>query len=264
MKHWLGKLIGGLLGLLLLRHPLGVVMGVLAGHLFDNGTFTSRARPQSRVARSFIDSLFGMIGAMAKADGRVSEREIAATEQLMQRMGLDTAQRHEAIHRFNAGKTPGFAVERVINELRVWCLGRRDHAYVIIDVLLDVVFADGAGIERMQLMRRLCVALGVHEREIAMLAAGKGYVWSDAGQSRSQSAAPPPPRPSGGPDPYAVLGVERGTDERSLKRAWRKLMSEHHPDKLGDVPAVLRERAEQRARDINTAYERIKNERGFR
>lgn len=263
MKRWLGKLIGGLLGLLLLRHPLGAVMGALVGHLFDNGSFTPRARPRPRVARSFIDSLFGMIGAMAKADGRVSEREIAATEQLMQRMGLNTAQRHAAIHRFNAGKTPGFAIEPVINELRVWCLGRRDHAYIIIDVLLDVVFADGAGSERMQLMRRLCAALGVHEREIAMLAAGKGYVWSGAGQSRTQSAAPPP-RASGGPDPYAVLGVERSTDERSLKRAWRKLMSEHHPDKLGDVPAALRERAEQRARDINTAYERIKHERGFR
>ena len=89
-----------------------------------------------------------------------------------------------------------------------------------------------------------------------------------SGAMRAGRARNPPRRrrrvPVADPTPYAVLGVERGTDERSLKRAWRKLMSEHHPDKLGDVPAALRERAEQRARDINTAYERIKQERGFR
>lgn len=260
---WLGKIIGGLVGLLLLRHPLGVVLGLLAGHLFDNGTFGLRDSPRRRVAQSFFDLLFAFVGALAKADGRVSEREIAATEQLMQRLGLDAAQRREAILQFNAGKTPGFDVDRSINQLRAWCLGRRDHAYVLIDVVLDVVFADGAGGERVELLRRLCAALNVQEHEIAVLAAMKGHTWQvrDAASSR---AAPPPPRPQGGTDPYAVLGVARDSDERSVKRAWRKLMSEHHPDKLGDVPAALRERAEQRAREINTAYERIKSERGFR
>ena len=263
MMKWLGKIVGGLVGLLLLRHPLGVVLGMLAGHLFDNGTFALRDSPRRRVAQSFFDLLFAFVGALAKADGRVSEREIAATELLMQRLGLDAAQRREAILRFNAGKTPGFDVDRVINDLRLWCLGRRDHAYVLIDVVLDVVFADGGGTQREQLLRRLCAALNVQEHEIAVLAAMKGHTWH-AGQWTSSRTAPPPPRQKGGTDPYAVLGVARDSDERSIKRAWRKLMSEHHPDKLGDVPAALRERAEQRARDINTAYERIKSERGFR
>lgn len=265
---WLYKLVGAVLGFVLLRHPLGALLGVIVGHVFD--IHRSGKRPRV-IARSFVDPLFGLIGAMAKADGRVSESEIAATEQLMQRMGLSTLQRHEAINCFNAGKMPGFVVERAINDLRLWCLGRRDHAYVLIDVLLDVVFSDGNGTEpRVQLLRRLCASLGVPEREIAVLAAMKGHAWPGAEHvytyttSESTRSAPPPPRQTGGHDPYAVLGVERGIDERGLKRAWRKLMSEHHPDKLGDVPAPLRERAEQRARDINTAYERIKAERGFR
>jgi DnaJ like chaperone protein len=263
---WLGKALGALLGLVLLRHPLGLVLGALAGHLFDNGTFGKRPR---RVTRSFVDPLFGLIGAMAKADGRVSEAEIAATEQLMQRMGLDKAQRDEAVHCFNAGKEPGFATARAIADLRTWCLGRRDHAYVLLDVLLDVTFADAAGTQaRMDLMRQVCAALNVPEREAAVLAAMKGHAWPGRADSYTYSQtsrnAPPPPRQPGGTDPYAILGVPRDTDERSLKRAWRKLMSEHHPDKLGDVPAALRQRAEQRARDINTAYERIKAERGFR
>ncbi|MEP6881805.1 MAG: DnaJ domain-containing protein, partial [Dokdonella sp.] len=48
-----------------------------------------------------------------------------------------------------------------------------------------------------------------------------------------------------------------------IKRAYRKLMSQHHPDKLGNVPDDLKQRAESRAREINAAYERIKSERGF-
>lgn len=263
---WLGKILGVVIGLVLLRHPIGALLGAVVGHVFD----LHRASPRQRVvARSFVDPLFGLIGAMAKSDGRVSEQEIAATEQLMQRMGLSTLQRHEAITCFNAGKMPGFVVERVINDLRLWCLGRRDHAYVLIDVLLDVVFADGSGTAaRLELLRRLCERLGVPEREIAVLAAMKGHAWPGAEytytNSQSSRNAPPPQRQTQGPDPYAVLGVARGVDERGLKRAWRKLMSEHHPDKLGDVPALMRERAEQRAREINTAYERIKVERGFR
>ena len=84
-----------------------------------------------------------------------------------------------------------------------------------------------------------------------------------AGQAR----AAPDTRPTAGPvraDPYAVLGLDRGAGERDIKRAYRKLMSQHHPDKLGDVPEELKHRAEDRAREINAAYERIKTERGFK
>jgi len=61
-----------------------------------------------------------------------------------------------------------------------------------------------------------------------------------------------------------VLGIERSANERDIKRAYRKLMSQHHPDKLGDVPDELKRRAEERAREINAAYERVKAERGFK
>lgn len=254
---WLGKLVGALVGLALLRQPLGLLLGALAGHLFDSGLISLRRRP--RLASSFVDPLFAVAGAVAKADGRVSDREIAAVEQLMRRMGLDAVQREAAITQFNAGKSPGFDATRAIELLRIWCLGRRDHAYVLLDVLLDLVFADGADAARQQFLRRVAAALNVREPEIAVLAATKGHAWAAAGSGAHNA----PPQQPGTPDPYAVLGVERSADERSVKRAWRKRMSEHHPDKLGDVPAPLRERAEQRAREINAAYERIKSERGF-
>ena len=60
-----------------------------------------------------------------------------------------------------------------------------------------------------------------------------------------------------------MLGVTRDSSERELKHAYRRLMSQHHPDKLGDVPDELKRRAEDRAREINAAWERIKAERGI-
>ena len=60
-----------------------------------------------------------------------------------------------------------------------------------------------------------------------------------------------------------MLGIARSADAQEIKRAYRKLMSQHHPDKLGNVPQELKRNAEARAREINAAYERIKSERGF-
>jgi DnaJ like chaperone protein len=61
-----------------------------------------------------------------------------------------------------------------------------------------------------------------------------------------------------------VLGITRAVSDRDVKQAYRRLMSKHHPDKLGDVPDEVKRRSEQRSREINAAYEHIKAERGFK
>ena len=115
------------------------------------------------------------------------------------------------------------------------------------------------------MVRKLCWALGVSDAELGAIAAMKGYgprydnaqgPRGSAGGARGNSGTP-------GTDPYAVLGIGHEAQPRDIKRAYRKLMSQHHPDKLGNVPDELKRRAESRAREINAAYERIKNERGF-
>jgi DnaJ domain len=54
-------------------------------------------------------------------------------------------------------------------------------------------------------------------------------------------------------DPYAVLGVERGASQATIKAAWRRLAREHHPDLATDEAA--RRRADRRMAEINAAYE---------
>src|ERR1041385_4696167 len=104
-----GKIVGALLGFLLFRHPFAIVLGGFFGHLWDIGAFRPQLlRPVA--AGSFIAPLFALAGAIAKSDGRVSEQEIAATENLMTRMQLSPEQRAIAIERFAAGKQPEFPV----------------------------------------------------------------------------------------------------------------------------------------------------------
>lgn len=267
-----GKLIGALIGFLLFRNGFAMVVGAFFGHLWDIGAL--RAPQPAGASVSFIAPLFGLAGAIAKSDGRVSEQEIAATENLMARMQLSPDQRASAIERFNAGKQPGFEVHLAIADLKAWASGRRDLAFLLLDMLLDVVYAEGPlAPNKFALVRKLCWSLGVHERELAALAAMRGYAYAAAGAD-SESARGPggqqqyggaeAPRSSGARDPYAVLGLTREANEREIKRAYRKLISQHHPDKLGDVPAELKRRAEERAREINAAYERIQAERGIR
>ncbi|RUL74484.1 co-chaperone DjlA [Dyella choica] len=256
-------------GLLLGHGFVGMGVGAIIGFVFDNLRYSQRraATPQ---AGGYISPLFALLGAIAKSDGRVSEAEIATAERIMQRMGLDGDARQQAVQAFNQGKQPEFDVTGPINSLRQWAGLRRDHAFPLVDVVIETVLAEGSpSPEKMAILRQLAFALRISDMELMALMAMKGYVWQGAAGARGRAYGTgggyvPPQRNTQGPDPYAVLGITRDADERVIKRAYRKLISEHHPDRLGDLPDEMRKRAEGRASEINAAYERIKAERGFK
>lgn len=266
---YLGKFIGVAIGVFVFHNPWLALAGLLIGHVFDAGLLRGVTRIGEPLG--FVEPLFALLGAVAKTDGRVSEAEIASAERLMTRLNLDPLWRRRAIERFNAGKSPGFDPSLAIGDLRAWCALRRSHAMPLLDMVADTALAEGPpSAEKLKLLRRLAWSLHVGEIQLMALLAMKGFAWSAAGSggyahaNAGNNGWRPPPRTPSGPDPYAVLGVARDADARTIKRAYRKLIGEHHPDRLGNLPEDLRRRAEARASEINAAWERIQSERGFK
>lgn len=266
-----GKLAGFLIGLLAF-HSFGAgLLGAVLGHLLiDSGWLYGLVHGGSR--DGYVEPLFAVMGALAKSDGRVSEAEVGIAEKLMTRLELDALWRRRAIDAFNRGKAPGFELASTLADLRTWCQPRRSSVMPFLDMLCDVALADGPlNDDKLRTLKHVAFSLRVSEIQLVALLAMKGFAWNAGPRANDWAHAGAytsgndraPPR-SSGPDPYTVLGVPRDADARTIKRAYRKLISEYHPDRLGNMPDDLRRRAELRASEINAAWDRIQSERGFR
>jgi len=84
-----------------------------------------------------------------------------------------------------------------------------------------------------------------------------------SGSYQPRPERPPPPVAPGNDDPYALLGVPARASDAELEQAYRKRMSEYHPDRVASAAKEIRDMADQRTREINQAYDRIKRERGI-
>jgi hypothetical protein len=58
-------------------------------------------------------------------------------------------------------------------------------------------------------------------------------------------------------DPYRILGIEKGVSKEEIKRAYRQLASQYHPDKVTHLGAEFRDLAEKRFKEIHEAYETL-------
>ena len=83
------------------------------------------------------------------------------------------------------------------------------------------------------------------------------------GRYRAKPERPAPPAAPGADDPYAVLGVAASVGDEELEQAYRRRMSEYHPDRVASAAKEIRDMADLRSRAINQAYDRIKRERGI-
>ncbi|WP_372719578.1 co-chaperone DjlA [Immundisolibacter sp.] len=251
MALW-GKLIGGVAGLMV-GGPLGALLGVAAGHTVDQAREPTRSLPH-RGRRLALDALvergFALMGYIAKADGRVSEREIAVAEAWMQRLVLTPTQRQRAMDRFEAGKQPGFSAPRAADELRREVGIDIRQLHIVLEMLVGIARADG----RLSASSRQAL-VGVLS-QLGLPAAALDAVLGQQGTTGGgRRGAPNAPRIA---QDYALLGVSPNADVADIKRAYRRLMSRHHPDRAGDDAG-----ATARAQGINEAYRRVREARGF-
>lgn len=255
----IGKLLGGLLGYSIGGPFMGLI-GLLIGHLFDRGYMLVRlgATPEERqrIQDTFFRTIFTLLGHMAKADGRISEAEIRQTEQFMAQMGLTAEHRREAIRLFKQGAAPDFVLERALQEFLSVCGRHPNLVRLLLVYLVNVALADGR-LDRAeeQVLRRVAQALGMtaaaFEQLIRMIRAQDAFRGErPAGVGNLEAA-------------YQALGVSRDAGDAEIKRAYRRLMSEYHPDKLigQGVPDDMVRQATERTKEIQAAFEAIKKAR---
>jgi DnaJ like chaperone protein len=258
-----GKLAGGLLGFMF-GQWMGAAVGLLLGHQFDVGLARQRdARASSdsarRVQYEFFTAAFAVMGFVAKSDGRVSEEEIRVAREVMQRMQLSEEQKRSAIHLFNEGKQPDFALEDSLQRLFETARRHPDVLRSFMEVQLQAALADGEiHAEQRRVLLRACAVFGIPRSELERLE----LLVRRHGHSQPVSSTPAERLA----ECYRLLGVDRHASDGTVKQAYRRLMSQNHPDKLAsrELPEEMVRLAEERTRQIREAYDVVRTARGMR
>lgn len=323
-SQWLGKFCGGLMGLLLTQHWAGVLIGIFLGHAYDlyrtqvqflddavrfNKGWQSNAGQTASLQSGFMQTLFFVLGKLAKCDGRVSEAEIAWVEQLMRRLYLNPQQRQEAIRYFNEGKQPTVDVEPLLRDFAQFAVPFGLNA-LFLELMVECALADGQlhsaekallktcaerlklPVERVDDFVRRFSQGAAYGRGFGAGGAGAGgpfggystggaygsYSYDagaqyNAGHQGASGGQGSQSRSGVGANQsealvlaYDTLGVKPSASRAEIKRAYRKLMSKHHPDKLMSrgAPEVMLNLAKEKTQTIQKAYEIISKARDFR
>ncbi|REG84877.1 co-chaperone DjlA [Marinomonas pollencensis] len=260
------KLIGAILGTIVMGF-WGGLLGLFVGAMLDSAkrgeAFVGlRGRVNVRQQQeTFFRTLFLLMGRLAKSDGRVSEEEIQLAEAVMQRLRLSPMAQEQARQLFNEGKSANFDLSAVLGQFKN-VVGPGDLTRTLLEILLVSAYADGHfSVEEKSLVSQVCAYLGVSVAEFESLHIQvkqqahfrQGYQSSPHGANSKDllKAA------------YDALGVSSEMSDGEIKKAYRKLMSQHHPDKLSakGLPDEMIEHAKERTQEIQSAYEMIKKSR---
>ena len=281
---WLGKVLGGALGFAL-GGPLGALVGVALGHNLDRSARPDRGRgrvdpdfldysdspdfldssdspdfldSRERTQTAFFTATFSVMGHLAKADGHVTRDEIRLAARVMDEMQLTGAHRRLAQRLFREGRAPDFPIGEVLDQLRRECRYSAHLITMFVEILLHAAFADGElHAQERTLLESICTRLRLPAGELDRLEAMVRAEQHARGSSASDAL-------SAG-DAYAILGVEETCTDAELKRAYRRMMNRHHPDKLvaKGLPEEMMRLATEKTREIKAAYDRLKQVRGL-
>ena len=276
---WLGKILGGAIGFAI-GGPIGALVGVALGHNLDRSGRAERGwtdadlldaddtadfldspeflDPRERTQTAFFTATFAVMGHLAKADGLVTRDEIRLASQVMDEMQLSDAHRRLARRLFREGRAADFPVGEVLDQLRRECRYSSHLITMFVEILLHAAFADGElHAQERALLGTICARLRLPAGELDRLEA------MVRAEHHARSGKPSDALSAG--DAYAILGVDETCTDAELKRAYRRMMNRHHPDKLvaKGLPEEMMRVATEKTREIKAAWDRLKEVRGL-
>lgn len=276
---WQGALVGAIVGGRFGLH--GAIVGAVIGHLVqkhftieiekpkpDRQPHPSGRRPASSARREengsaqeraavFCTSAAAIMAKMAKADGRVSEAEIAAVENAFSRLGFSEANRRMAVSAFRQAKDDARSIYVYANRFAsvVRSLEVRELFY---EMLWDLACADGVVSEAEDgILRTIPSFLGIPPAWYSIYARER--------RARRGGGRREEPSRGGLEDAYATLGVSPNASDDEVKSAYRAKAKKYHPDTLRaqGLPDEMIGRATEQMARINDAWSAIRRARGL-
>lgn len=243
--------------------------GGLIGKLSGFGNVAGITGIKTGTQTVFFETVFTLMGKLAKADGRVSEDEISHVEKFMNQLNMSASNRKKAIDHFKTGSKSDYDMNLLIQEFNRVAANSPNLKQMVMIYLVRVALADGQlHPKESELMRDIAKQLGyspqAFEQLLAML---QGQDQFAGGQYHQQAGG------MGGYTPanaikaaYQALGVSEEDSDAQIKKAYRRLVREYHPDKLmgQGLPEEMIKEATERSQEIQTAYDLIKKTRGMK
>ncbi|CAH9059516.1 Co-chaperone protein DjlA [Pseudoalteromonas holothuriae] len=276
-----GKLLGTCFGFMFGRW-IGAILGFWLGHMFDRslkqnfdkvggfqGFFSGDDLHQRQAL--FFSSCFAVMGHIAKSNGRVSEVHIQAATVFMDEMGLHGENRQEAQSAFRAGKESEFKLKEAIQDFKEVFARRYDLLQLFLEIQIQMAFSDGhLAAQEKQLLQKVSQYLGIstahfrfmlkrYQAEFSFRQQQQRFQQSQQ-QYSQQNRTVQPDSTLSKTQALAMLGLSNDANDKDIKRAYRKLMAQHHPDKLVSqgLPEHMMEVAKRKSQDIQSAYEFLK------
>jgi DnaJ like chaperone protein len=233
MSVW-GKVSGAAAGLFV-GGPVGALVGAVAGHFFLDR--------DSDPGVTFTIAVVALAGKMARADGVVTETEFEVFQQVF---GVPPEEQANVQRIFNLARQDVAGFEYYAGQIAHLFVGNPAMLEDVLDGLFEIAKADGVlHPEEARFLERVAEIFGFAPNEFRRI--------------RASHFAPELT------DPYVILGLSYSADEEELKQTYRRLVRENHPDSLmgRGVPPEFIKLATDKLAAINTAYEKIKQERAL-
>ena len=211
-------------------------------------------------------ALLVLIAAVMKADSVVRKSELELVKRfLVSNYGEEKAK--ELLLKLRDMQQEDFPINDICQQIKQ----NTDYTtrYHMLDFLFSIADADGeVTFQEQSLLRTISNRLGINARDFLSIMArhvagnfggfGGGHSSGGSGSSRSSSST------GYKKDPYKVLGLDSTATDEEIKKAYRRLAMKYHPDKVEGLGEEVKKNAEAQFREINEAYETLKNLRGFK